>query len=203
MGRDSSDLFLPAFTLCFLTRCWFRTGSASCPCKGRGGRVGGGGEFNIAKMLRECNSPCKSRRAGSFREELLRPFIVKIDAHMSASRPHRCSFWSFWLGRCSLALPASCSPRTYLGFWGGERQRVVWLGQVPAWLWLFIYLFKLSRLRSLPQLIRAKERTLGRRCLHGSCHTVFLCERKNVKLLYNLFLIWVCCSHLFQPSREL
>lgn len=31
-------------------------------CEGRGVLVGGGGEFNIAKMPWECNSPCATRR---------------------------------------------------------------------------------------------------------------------------------------------
>lgn len=144
-------------------------------------------------------------------KELLWPFIVERDAHMSATGHTDAAFGASF--KCldlilQLPLRAFCSPRMYWGV-GGERQCMA-QGESSSQIGTGAfkinnnnnYYYNNKSVKSVAFHSEPCWEDIGRRCFHSSCHTVFLCK-KNVKLLYNLFLIWVCCSHLFQPSREL
>jgi len=133
-----------------------------------------------------------------------------------SSRPPRCSSRSFFsvLGFDIAAPSLHFAALEGVGEWGGMggvRDSAWPSGRAAPKLGLGLvvavigggFLFKnKTSVKSVAFHSEPCREDIGRRCFHSSCHTVFLCK-KNVKLLYNLFLIWVCCSHLFQPSREL
>lgn len=186
--------------------------SLPCVLQGLACRGGGwgGGSWGVEYCKNCCGNATVPAGAGGDGSGVAAPAIhCENRCTYVSARPHRCSFLSS-SERVDLLLqlpaPASCGRHTEWGA-GGEGMHALAGDSSPqpgtgAGFGLVLCCFPETSAKSVAIHCQPRWEDIGRRCFRSSCHTVFLCK-KNVKLLYNLFLIWVCCSHLFQPSREL
>lgn len=103
-------------------------------------------------ILQKCcgNATAPARAGGgSFKEELLRPFIVKIDAHMSASGRTDAAFGAFEVLGSGIAAWLSLHPAALAHIWDwGEVRGSAWpsgsrsqtgFGAASCCVYLFIY----------------------------------------------------------------
>lgn len=166
-------------------------------CKGlRVGEGVGGGSWGVEYCKNCCGNATVPAGAGRDGSGVAAPAIhCENRCTYVSARPHRCSFLSS--SECvdlllQLPAPASCGRHAEWGA-GGEGMHAPGGDSSPqpgtgAGFGLVLCCFPETSAKLVAIHCQPRWEDIGRRCFRSSCHTVFLCK-KNVKLLYNLFLI--------------